>query len=308
MVQDPGIKIRLGSWRAMGTAFASIVVYSLVLPLVGMTGSGRRSAGFTLAAAVIGSVSVILNLIVFLKCRERFVTASVGVGRSIGTDIARLTRNGVWVMSFSYVLLAFIRLGVMVSVTAYFANSALQRPALLAVLLPLLSVSIMAGGFLASIVMTRWGQRQTNIAFLCLSIVGYLLMPHLESSTVALVGLFMAANLVGGIVGATVFIAVADAVVFNEAKFGYRNEGLMFAGVSFGMKVGVAIGAAATAYALSWAGYEPGVPSDSAVRMIRWLFYYVPLVMSVLQILCILLLRYDRSAEGVVSVTASVAE
>jgi Na+/melibiose symporter-like transporter len=135
--------------------------------------------------------------------------------------------------------------------------------------------------------------------------VCYLVMPYFENHTVVFVGLFMLANVPGGVIAATVFISVTDAVVYNEAKFGDRNEGLMFAGVSFGMKVGVAIGAAATAYALSWAGYDPHVTTDSAVRMIRWLFYYVAAGMSVLQILCIVLLRYERSPDGVVSVPSA---
>jgi GPH family glycoside/pentoside/hexuronide:cation symporter len=76
----------------------------------------------------------------------------------------------------------------------------------------------------------------------------------------------------------------------------------MFAGVSFGMKVGVAIGAAAVAYALSFAHYDPQAIPESAVRMIRWLFYYVAAGLSLLQILCVLTLRYDRNADGSVTV------
>lgn len=305
MVRDPAIKVRIGSWRSMGTAVASIVVYSIVPPLVNTAGTDR-SAGYTFAAAVVGGISVALYLLVFFKCRERFVTAGQGIGKSVLGDIRRLTRNRVWVFSFTYVFITFIRLGVMVSVTAFFANNVLKRPDLLGILLPMLSVSIFAGGLLASLIMNRIGQRSSNVLFLLLSIVACLVMPHLEGNTVAFVAVFMLANVVGGIVGATVFISVADAVVYNESRFGDRNEGLMFAGVSFGMKVGVAIGAAATAYALSVADYDPQVMTASAAHMIRWLFYYVAAVMSLLQILCILGLRYERSADGVISVPGEV--
>jgi GPH family glycoside/pentoside/hexuronide:cation symporter len=141
-----------------------------------------------------------------------------------------------------------------------------------------------------------------NVAVLVLSIASDLVMPHLENNTVPFVAAFMLSNVGIGVVAATVFVSVSDAVVYNETKFGDRNEGLMFAGVSFGMKVGVAIGAATVAYALSWAHYDPQALSEPAVRMIRWLFYYVAAGLSILQILCVLTLRYDRTADGRVTV------
>ncbi len=71
---------------------------------------------------MVGGISVALYLLVFFKCRERFVTAGQGIGKSVLGDIRRLTRNRVWVFSFTYVFITFIRLGVMVSVTAFFAS------------------------------------------------------------------------------------------------------------------------------------------------------------------------------------------
>jgi sugar (glycoside-pentoside-hexuronide) transporter len=306
MVQDSAIKVRLGSWRAMATALASIAVYSMVMPIVGVMGPQNKAAGFTLAAAVVASISSVLYLVVFFNCRERFVTAVSAVRRSIGTDIFRLSRNRIWAMSFAYVSITFIRLGVMVSSTAYLANNVLHRPALLGVLLPFMSVSILIGGFMAGFLINRLTQRGANVAVLVLSIAADLVMPYLENNTAAFVAAFMLSNVGIGVTAATVFVSVSDAVVYNEAKFGDRNEGLMFAGVSFGMKVGVAIGAAAVAYALSWANYDPKMITELAVRMIRWLFYYAAAGLSVFQILCVLTLRYDRTPDGLVTVPGDV--
>jgi GPH family glycoside/pentoside/hexuronide:cation symporter len=278
----------------------------MVMPIVGVMGPQNKAAGFTLAAAVVASISSVLYLVVFFNCRERFVTAVSAVRRSIGTDIFRLSRNRIWAMSFAYVSITFIRLGVMVSSTAYLANNVLHRPALLGVLLPFMSVSILIGGFMAGFLINRLTQRGANVAVLVLSIAADLVMPYLENNTAAFVAAFMLSNVGIGVTAATVFVSVSDAVVYNEAKFGDRNEGLMFAGVSFGMKVGVAIGAAAVAYALSWANYDPKMITESAVRMIRWLFYYAAAGLSVFQILCVLTLRYDRTPDGLVTVPGDV--
>ncbi len=294
MVRAPALKVRVGSWRAMATSLASVVVYSVVLPLANIFGTQDRRTGFTFAAACVAGITVALYFNVFFQCRERFTgTASVAKG-SIGRDLVRLSRNRVWVFVISYAFLSFIRLGVMVSATAYMANNVLKSPWLLSVMLPLLSVALFLGGLLAAPMLRRIGTRMTNVIFLVLSIGIYLSMPFFEYAATLFLILFMAANVVLGIIAATVFISCTDAVEYNERHFGDRNEGLMFASVSFGMKVGMAVGAAGTAYALNWAHYDPHTQTDLASSTVRVLFYDVPVVIMLIQITCVAFLGVKR--------------
>jgi GPH family glycoside/pentoside/hexuronide:cation symporter len=290
MVRDPTLKVRIGSWRSMSTSVASIVVYSAVLPLAAVFGADNKRAGFTFAAAVIAAITVALYINVFIQCRERFTAAATTARRSIGRDLARLFQNPVWVFIVSYAFLAFVRIGVLVSVTAYMTNNVLEKPWMLGVILPMLSVAIFTGGLIAGPLINRCGQRASNVWALLISIGLYLVMPYFEQNSTAFIAVFTAANIAGGVLGTTIFINCTDAVEFNEKRFGDRNEGLLFASVSFGMKVGIAVGAAGTAYALSWAGYDPHVHSAKALIVIRDLFYYGAIAIMSLQILCVLLL------------------
>jgi GPH family glycoside/pentoside/hexuronide:cation symporter len=290
MVRDPTLKVRIGSWRSMSTSVASIVVYSVVLPLAAVFGADNKRAGFTFAAAVIATLTVALYINVFIQCRERFTTAVSTARRSVGRDLARLFQNPVWVFIVSYAFLAFVRIGVLVSVTAYMTNTALEKPWMLGVILPMLSVAIFTGGLIAGPLINRFGQRASNVWALLISIGLYLVMPYFEQNSTAFITVFTAANIAGGVLGTTIFINCTDAVEFNERRFGDRNEGLLFASVSFGMKVGIAVGAAGTAYALSWAGYDPHVHSERPVAVIRDLFYYGAIAIMSLQIICVLLL------------------
>jgi GPH family glycoside/pentoside/hexuronide:cation symporter len=302
IVREPRLKVRIGSWRAMSTSLASIVVYSVVPAVLSMADAEHQRAAFTLAATIVAGITVALYLLAFAKCRERFVTTTAVPAGTVLRDLGRLARNPVWVFVFTYALLTFIRLGVLVSVTAYFANNVLKTPWILAVMLPLLSVAVLVGGFLSGFLLRRFGQRATNFVFLLISLALCLIMPGLEAHPRLFLAAFAGANVVGGIIGATIFISCADAVEFNEAAFGNRSEGLLFASVSFGMKVGVAIGAAATAYSLSWANYDPRALTPEATGMIRSLFYYGAAALSVLQIACVVFLKRDR--ESRVTVTA----
>jgi GPH family glycoside/pentoside/hexuronide:cation symporter len=290
MVRDPTLKVRIGSWRSMSTSVASIVVYSVVLPLAAVFGAGNRRAGFAFAAAVIAAITVALYINVFIQCRERFTAAPSTATRSISRDLTRLFQNPVWVFIVSYAFLAFVRIGVLVSGTAYMTNNVLDKPWMLGVILPMLSVAIFTGGLIAGPLINRFGQRASNVWALLISIGLYFLMPYFEQNSTAFIAVFTAANIAGGILGTTIFINCTDAVEFNEKRFGDRNEGLLFASVSFGMKVGIAVGAAGTAYALSWAGYDPHVHAEKPVMVIRGLFYYGAIGIMLLQIICVLVL------------------
>jgi GPH family glycoside/pentoside/hexuronide:cation symporter len=298
MVRDPTLKVRIGSWRSMSTSVASIVVYSIVLPLAAVMGPENKRAGFTFAAAIVATISVALYLNAFFQCRERFTSTSSASSRSVGRDLARLTGNPVWVFIVSYAFLAFVRIGVMVSVTAYMVNNVLESPKMLGVMLPMLSVAIFTGGLIAGPVINRFGQRISNVVALLISIGLYLVMPSVEQHTAAFVAVFTAANISGGVLATTIFINCTDAVEVNERRFGDRNEGLVFASVSFGMKVGIAVGAAGTAYALSWAGYDPHAHTEKSVRVIRDLFYYASVAIMLLQILCVVVLNGRESWEN----------
>jgi GPH family glycoside/pentoside/hexuronide:cation symporter len=287
MVRDPTLKVRVGSWRSMATSVASIVVYSAVLPLASVLGPENQRAGFTLAATVVAAITVALYLNVFFQCRERFTATASAATRSISRDLARLFRNPVWIFIVSYAFLAFVRIGVMVSVTAYLTNNVLGSPWMLSVMLPTLSVAIFTGGLLAGPLINRFGQRVVNVCFLLISIGLYLMMPNFEHQTTAFIVVFMAANVSGGILATTIFINCTDAVEFNEVRFGDRNEGLLFASVSFGIKVGMALGAAGTAYALSWAGYDPHAHAEKSAAVIRGLFYYAAVGIMLAQIICV---------------------
>lgn len=295
---DSGLISRISGWRAMATSIASVIVYSIVLPLASTFGSARRHEGFILAAAVVAAITVALYVNVFSQCKERYTTPRHAGSRPMGVELRDLVRNRVWRFVILFSLLSFVRLGVMVSVIAYFVIKALRHPDLMSIVLPLLSVAILAGGFIASRLIERLGLRTLNVVFLLLSMGAYAVMPVVQRETVVFLLVFFLANVVGGVGAATSFTACADAVTLNvgnaTGESGTRSEGLIFSTVSFGMKVGMAIGAALTAYALSWAGYTPKALVPEAITMIGRLFYFAPIVLSVLQLSVVLLLCYER--------------
>lgn len=273
MTRDRREKAQLGGYRAMGTSIASILAYGSVLPLVAMLGSGDRKFGFTATAAILGLVSSLLFLLVFRNCHERLSRPLLAGRTPVRESLRQMVANPIWRIVFAAAILIFVKIGVMVASFAFLAKDVLGAPGAVSVALPLMSVAILVGGYISRPYLTLMGKRRGNILALALSLVLALLLPFVESNLTLFVAIFAISNLVGGIQAATMFILSADAVELQEARHADRSEGLLASTVSFGTKVGMALGVAITAYALGWAGYNPAHATPDAAAALRWVFY-----------------------------------
>lgn len=273
ITRDRTDRTQLASYRAMGTSIASIVAYGSVMPMVALFGRGDSQRGFTATAAVLGVASALLYLLVFTQCRERFSRPPSADGVKVGHSLRQIFHNPIWRVLFSLSLLVFVRIGLMVTSFVYVAKAILGAPGAVSVALPLMSVSILAGGFLSSTIISRIGMRAGNVLALASSGALVIAMAFFEGNLPMFVAIFALSNFVCGVQAASVFIISADAVEWQEARYGERSEGLLSSTVSFGMKAGMALGVAATAYTLGWAGYDPAQVTSVAAQALRWIFY-----------------------------------
>ncbi|MEL0251094.1 MAG: glycoside-pentoside-hexuronide (GPH):cation symporter [Novosphingobium sp.] len=291
MTRDPGEKVQLGSLRSMGTSLASIIVYGLTIPLVAWIGGENRQHGFTMAAVIMAAITAGLYFVVVANCQERYSAPADAQAVPARTSLRQMIRNPIWLLVFAFAMAAFVKIGIMVSSLAFFSKDVLGTPWMISVLLPLLSVAILSGGFIAGFVFRRVTKRIGNIVALTATLVPLCLMPFAQGHAPLFIALFTLANVTGGIQGATIFILLADSVEEHDRRFGNRAEGLLVSSVSFGMKVGMAIGTALTGYALAWAGYDPAHATPGANMALSWLFYGGQIALTLVQIACISLLR-----------------
>jgi len=298
LTANRSIHVRLGSMRAASTSLASIVIYSLVLPVVGLAGADHKSRGFVMAAAIFSSISVLLYFTVFSQCRERFGLKAKGE-RSISMleGLGAMVRNPIWLTTFIFMMASFIRLGAVVSVNAYFAKNVLHKPWMLGVMLPLQSASIFTGGVIASQVLKRFRTSRVNAVSLSSAIALTLVLPHLEDIPPVFLGVFALINVSGGINAATLFLNSSRAVEYQEKRFGVRNEGLLVSSISFGQKAGIALGAAIAAWGLAYAGYDPNSSSPEVESVVRLIYYYFPASMIFIQLCCALFGSLDGEKE-----------
>ena len=92
-----------------------------------------------------------------------------------------------------------------------------------------------------------------------------------------------------------------DIIDYGEWKTGIRSEGLTTCCVSFGMKVGLGLGAFVASWILESGGYNgmAAVQADSAVSAIRFGFGYASVILSAICLVIILMMNIDKDIEQI---------
>jgi sugar (glycoside-pentoside-hexuronide) transporter len=286
IARDPEDRVQLGSFRSMGTSIASILVYGLTMPIVAYVGGADKQLGFTVAAIIMAVTTAAFYFLTFANCRERYGRVQDPSDRlPLGTALRQMWANPVWRLASGLGLLIFVRLGIMVSCAAYFAKMVLGGTEILSIMLPSLSVGILAGGFVAGIILRRVAIRRANAWAGLATILCYLALPFFEEEALPFVLIFALANVATGIHSTSLFVMLANSVERHEELFGTRREGLLVSGASFAVKVGMALGAGIVAFALAAADYDPAFVTDTARTGVRHLFYSAPIFLTALLIL-----------------------
>lgn len=294
MTSDDRELLRLSGIRAMGTSLASIVVYAGVLPAVSLFGGGDRHRGYVLAASLFAILTTVLYVIVFINCHERVVCARQSRRTGIWRSLANLSRNRIWIIAMVFETMIFVRLGFLVPSMAYYAREALGAPWLTSVLLPLMSVAILLGGFVGPRYLLAFGKRRGMVIALIFTITCFAVIPLCGNSPRLVLPLFFLANISTGVQATLTFTLIAEAVELHHANFGVREEGLLSSTASLSQKVGFAVGSASLAYALALTGYHPHSTQENVGDVLTWLVSIVPALISAVQAVCIAFYDTER--------------
>ncbi|MEU0514623.1 MULTISPECIES: MFS transporter [unclassified Amycolatopsis] len=297
MTRDSQERMQMGGLRAIGSSVGSIIVTAGTTPFVALLGGGNEQRGWTIATLIFSVLSVGFFVFTFVACKERYALPPETDALRPGAALRTLWGNKVWKITFVYGVLNFVRLGMVLAVTVYFALAVLHAPWAISVLLPLVSGAMIVGGFVAPAYYRRFGKRRGNVQALAVGFVFWAAMIPLESNFPAFLTCYIVGTLAINLSMVSMFTMVADTVEYQQWRFGTRNEGLLSSGISFATKVGSAVGSAAVAYGLGVAGYTPGEASGPALTAIRLMFYGAPLLLIVLQALTMLFWDLDGKHE-----------
>lgn len=280
--------------------FGRILAVTCTMPVVKIFGNDQ--AAWIKTMAIWASIALVLLLICFWKCEEKVVIEAkekqekVPLGKSLK---ALVTNQYFWAV----VILWTMQNGIYCvtgTILPYYCKYIFNNDTWMYSALYLTETLIIVGAtFLSPMLLKKFGKRNMSLAGACLALVGQIIFCLNPTNFGFMVFSCVIRGLGLAPLNSIVFGFLGDVVEFGQWKTHIRQESLIFAGSSVGMKVGAGLTSAIITGLLSYAGYVSSTAGsiqqpDSAIQMIINVYRFAPLVVWVSVIITLSLYKLDK--------------
>ena len=303
MTQDQYERSVLSIFRMILATCGTLFIKTFTLPVVNFFGNDCRAWTYTFM--VFGGISIIFFMITFLFTKERVTedNSKSQVKVPVIQGFKALIKNKYWFIMTLTLVLIFIVMGVSGSAEVFYARDILGDSSLVSKLSIALTVTQIACMLGISVLVKKFGKRNVLSCGSAIMIIGYIIMAIDSTNvTVILVGCVLRGIGNAGI-SACMFAMVCDTIEYGEWKTGIRTEGLINSAASFGQKIGNGLSQAIFGVILSMGGYVGGlsVQSESALQAIKFAYIYLPIILTVLQIVLLSFYKLDKEYSGILA-------
>lgn len=266
-----------------------------ILPLVEKLGGGQ--SGWIKAAAILGTVSLVVLLSVYAIAKE--TTNEDGAAEDndvpLWTAIKVLLQNKYWIMGllmyFFGILIQVATLTVGVYYSKYVLNDVnMQTNMTLYYFLPALIIMFV----LPFVLKNGISKRKMCFASAFILIIGSLLSMIDAGGIFFIIGLGLR-GIGFGVLSSLLPGMMLETIVYGEWKTGYSIPGVSVTALGVGQKVGSGIGTALMGLVLAACGYDglAATQPASAVRAIDFIYIFVPAIMAVVLIIILYFYKLD---------------
>lgn len=296
----------LGNIRNLLATAGTMTINTVVLKMTGFFGGGDAytQQGWTMTFIVLMIVFVVLNMFVFLNCRERVVESSGADGEQIPflKGLAGLVHNKYWMLMVATIFVSYFMMSCFYGAAMYYAMYNMGSDSYYAGVANALSVAQIVTLFITPFLMKRFSKKDLMLVGTLISGIGFAMsglatgyMINCVASVIKGIGF--------GASGAAMYGLLQDAITYGEWHNGYGNAGMGNAASSFCMKVGSGIGTAALGWILAAGGFDAtqAVQSASALFAINFSFAWVSVIGSVIGVICMIFFDLDKYYDKVVA-------
>ena len=211
-------------------------------------------------------------------------------------------KNRYWILMVISVFSMYFMMSCFFGSALYFTKYNMGNDGQYAMVSNLLSIAQIATLFITPFIMKKMSKRYLFMTGMAVATVGFV-MSGISTSY----GVICVASVIKGIGfgcgGATMYGCLQDAITYGEWYNGYGTAGMGNAASSFCMKVGSGIGTAALGWILAAGGFDAAqeVQSASALASINVAFAWVPVITSVICVICMAMFNLDKVYDKVVA-------
>jgi Na+/melibiose symporter-like transporter len=306
----------LSSYRFVAVMVAQFIIQVFLLPLALSLGQGDKAKGFEKVMFVFAIAGVICFLITFFTTRER-ISPPKEQKTPVMQDLKDLLHNRPWIIMLVVTVLVFITLalkgGMNIYYYKYYLTETSQKDFLQSVgfnsLIDGLSnlfgaeafeeftkpgsapyaaasftsafstIAMIIGIFFSKPLADRYGKRNVFGIFITISALCLIVISFYNNASVWTV--FITQVFHGFFYGITIpllWAMIADVADYSEWKNNRRATAIIFSAMIFGLKVGLSVGGAMSAWLLSRFGYQADAVAQtaSATQGIKLMISIIP--------------------------------
>lgn len=300
----------LGNFRMLLATAGTMTVNTFVLKMVTALGNGDQydQAGWTKAYIIIAIATVVLNLFMFVTCKERVVENNVEDGKSkenipLLKSLKGLFTNKYWMLMVLTLFAMYFMMSCFFGSAAYYTQYVMGDLNSYAPISNALSLAQIATMFCTPFVMKFIGKRNTMLVGMLISTFGFV-GTGLVGANLTLQIVFSVVKGIGfGCGAAVMFGLLQDAITYGQWKNGFGSSGMGNAASSFCSKVGSGIGTAALGWILAGGGFDStaAAQSSTALTAISFSFVWVPAIFVFVAAACMYFFDLDKHYDKVVA-------
>lgn len=300
MTQDQYERSVLSIFRMILATCGTLFIKTCTFPVVKFFGDDARAWTYTFV--VFGALEIITFMITFLFTRERVNTSEdkrMSIPISLG--FKALVKNKYWFMATLNLVLIFIAQGVNGSSEVYYAKEVLGNGNLVGTFSVALQVTQIVCMFFIAGFVKKFGKRNVLMTGAAIMIVGYGIMSIGAERLPVLIAGCMLRGVGNAGISACMFAMVTDTIEYGEWKTGIRTEGLINSAASFGQKIGNGLSNVVMGAILAAGGYvgTAATQTASAISAIKVSYIYVPIVLTVAQIIVLAFYHLDKEYDAI---------
>ncbi|NOW06669.1 MFS transporter [Clostridium beijerinckii] len=302
ITQDQYERSVLSIFRMTLATVGTLIITNLTLPLVKFFGD--NAFAWTKTFIIFGILSIAVFLITFTGTKERVKPSKNSHQEKLPfhKGVKYLFQNKYWIIITITLVLIFINYSLNSGAAVYYAKAVLKDPNMVGPMNLVASIVQIAAMFFTAFIIKKIGKRNMLIIGSVIFGLGFAMFAFVGTSYVGIMTACALKGIGNAGISSCMFAIVSDTIEYGEWKTGYRTEGLVNSASSFGFKVGSGLGSAMIGWILGFGGYSENsvVQSASALLSINTIFIYIPIIVSILQIIVMVFYHLDKEYDSII--------
>ncbi|MCP4987762.1 MAG: MFS transporter [Colwellia sp.] len=253
---DAKERVTVQSYRFVFGMLGGVIVAAATMPMVEYFGQGDSAKGYQLTMISMSLFGFVLFLLCFLGTKER-VSLPENQASSFKENLSSLWKNDQWRILCIAGLFLLTGQVLRLTLAVYYVKYFLGREDLITSFLTLGVIASMVGCAVAQPLAKRVCKIKAYIALQTISAIICLFSFFIGQDQIALSYIaFIAWKFFLDMATPLLWAKMADTIDYGHQKTGIRVTGMVYSGIIFFIKMGIAIGGALAGWLLSFYGYQ----------------------------------------------------